>query len=200
MAAGRELGKQPEAEAAAAAKMQGRELSLKNRITPNVHAKQATSNPSPEYQRSLSVWELQRTELIQLGLTCDSKQNVRIFAQEMQWLHHPIWYMTGLLAFYYKTQLSSCQLLWFSVRINCTSPKYPDLWSCYKLHWLSELLAAPPHQKHRNPHRTCPHLKATCKTYLKPIKYCTLQFTDQPITWCLGIWNRNINEETYFYS
>lgn len=30
----------------------------------------------------------------------------------------------------YKTQLSSCQLLWLSVRINCTSPKYPeDLWS-----------------------------------------------------------------------
>lgn len=116
------------------------------------------------------------------GLTCDSKENVRIFAQEIQWLHHPIWYRTRLLAFYYKTQLSGCQLLWFSVRINCTSPKNSeDLWSYQKLHWVTELLAAPPHQKHRNLHRICPHLKAMCKTYLKTIKYCTLQFTGQPI-------------------
>lgn len=94
MAAGRELGKQPQAQAAAAPKVQGRELPLKNQITPNVHARQTTSNPSPEYHRSLSVClsvcELQRTEFIQLGLTCDSKENVRIFAQEIQWLHHPI--------------------------------------------------------------------------------------------------------------
>lgn len=55
MAAGRELGKQPQARAAAAPKVQGRELPLKNRITPNVHARQPTSNPSPEYHRSLSV-------------------------------------------------------------------------------------------------------------------------------------------------
>lgn len=55
MAAGRELGKQPQAQAAAAAEMQGRELPLKNRITPNVHAKQATTKASPEYHRSLSV-------------------------------------------------------------------------------------------------------------------------------------------------
>lgn len=55
MAAGRELGKQPQAQAAAAPKVQGRELPLKNQITPNVHARQTTSNPSPEYHRSLSV-------------------------------------------------------------------------------------------------------------------------------------------------
>lgn len=55
MAAGRELGKQRQAQAAAAPKVQGRELPLKNRITPNVHARQPSSSPSPEYHRSLSV-------------------------------------------------------------------------------------------------------------------------------------------------
>lgn len=135
--------------------------------------------------RSLCVWELQRAEFIQLGLTCDSKENVRSFAQEIQGLHHPIWYMTRLLAFYYKTQLSSCQLLWFSVRINCASPKYPeDLWSYKNLNRVTELLAAPPHPKHRNPHTTCPHLKATCKTYLKiNIAPCSSQASPQPGTW-----------------
>lgn len=32
-------------------------------------------------------------------------KNVRIFVQEIKLLHHPLWYVIRLLAFYYKTEL-----------------------------------------------------------------------------------------------